>query len=284
MKERKTSRSGAYQLHHFVVSLFCVFALVCIVSSLYSITNKISSIRSSVKRFARSLNEDSADLNDLNNTEEPEERKELFSTKLYIQNKSTEVHAPSRSLDPHMWYRTIRKRPKDAHLLLPVEPSYFTKQNKSHEINNNNEAIPETGSTVLNHASNHDMSLSDKSNNLSEEKTPHTSSDASTRVPGSDTLSGVPVSVATNSIRNGSEDAEENKYGKHTQKKEVTKLNKRKKIEDGNIPEFPENYHASGLLILPHSSIAEPFEIWYAPDAHKSRIDYYYGTLVAVKL
>lgn len=47
---------------------------------------------------------------------------------------------------------------------------------------------------------------------------------------------------------------------------------------EDSIPTFPENYHASGLLLLPHSNIAEPFEIWYAPSSKKSRIDYYYGT------
>ncbi|XP_065665108.1 uncharacterized protein LOC100201231 isoform X3 [Hydra vulgaris] len=51
----------------------------------------------------------------------------------------------------------------------------------------------------------------------------------------------------------------------------------KKKAED-TIPVFEENYHASGVLILPHSNIAEPFEIWYAPSKKKSRIDYYYGT------
>lgn len=42
-------------------------------------------------------------------------------------------------------------------------------------------------------------------------------------------------------------------------------------------PVFPDDYHASGLLILPHSSIAEPFEIWYSNTLGASRIDYYYG-------
>ena len=42
-------------------------------------------------------------------------------------------------------------------------------------------------------------------------------------------------------------------------------------------PVFPEDYHSSGLLILPHSSIAEPFEIWYSNTLGASRIDYYYG-------
>ena len=44
-----------------------------------------------------------------------------------------------------------------------------------------------------------------------------------------------------------------------------------------DIPILPENYRASGLLIMPHSNIAEPFEIWYAPSRQMSRIDYYYG-------
>ena len=42
-------------------------------------------------------------------------------------------------------------------------------------------------------------------------------------------------------------------------------------------PSFPSSYHATGIIILPESKIAEPFEIWYAPDHKKSRIDYYYG-------
>ena len=44
------------------------------------------------------------------------------------------------------------------------------------------------------------------------------------------------------------------------------------------FPVFPDDYHATGLLILPHSSIAEPFEIWYSNTLGASRIDYYYGT------
>ncbi len=42
-------------------------------------------------------------------------------------------------------------------------------------------------------------------------------------------------------------------------------------------PVFPEDFHATGLLILPHSSIAEPFEIWFSTTLGASRIDYYYG-------
>ena len=50
-----------------------------------------------------------------------------------------------------------------------------------------------------------------------------------------------------------------------------------KEDEDVPFPIFPENYHASGLLILPHSGIAEPFEIWFSGSSRNSRIDYYYG-------
>ena len=52
---------------------------------------------------------------------------------------------------------------------------------------------------------------------------------------------------------------------------------KKEEREGVEIPELAHDYHASGLLILPHSGIAEPFEIWYAPSKQKSRIDYYYG-------
>ncbi|XP_078362424.1 uncharacterized protein LOC144646642 [Oculina patagonica] len=41
---------------------------------------------------------------------------------------------------------------------------------------------------------------------------------------------------------------------------------------------FPNNYHATGRLFLPHSNIVEPFEIWFTSDFNRSRIDYYYGT------
>ena len=47
--------------------------------------------------------------------------------------------------------------------------------------------------------------------------------------------------------------------------------------DDDKYPTFPNNYHATGIIILPESKIAEPFEIWYAPEYKKSRIDYYYG-------
>ncbi len=40
---------------------------------------------------------------------------------------------------------------------------------------------------------------------------------------------------------------------------------------------FPNNYHATGRLFLPHSNIVEPFEIWFTSDFNRSRIDYYYG-------
>lgn len=42
---------------------------------------------------------------------------------------------------------------------------------------------------------------------------------------------------------------------------------------------FPNNYHATGRLFLPHSNIVEPFEIWFTKDFNRSRIDYYYGKL-----
>ena len=59
--------------------------------------------------------------------------------------------------------------------------------------------------------------------------------------------------------------------------KSIYKKNKKEKSVQVVFPQFPENYHATGLLLLPHSGIAEPFEIWFAPSVHKSRIDYYYG-------
>lgn len=43
---------------------------------------------------------------------------------------------------------------------------------------------------------------------------------------------------------------------------------------------FPTNYHATGRLFLPHSNIVEPFEIWFSSDFNRSRIDYYYGTIL----
>ena len=57
----------------------------------------------------------------------------------------------------------------------------------------------------------------------------------------------------------------------------IHKENKKEESVQVVFPQFPENYHATGLLLLPHSGIAEPFEIWFAPSVHKSRIDYYYG-------
>ena len=43
---------------------------------------------------------------------------------------------------------------------------------------------------------------------------------------------------------------------------------------------FPTSYHATGRLFLPHSNIVEPFEIWFASDFNRSRIDYYYGRIL----
>lgn len=60
----------------------------------------------------------------------------------------------------------------------------------------------------------------------------------------------------------------------------VTSTYAPKFINGVEIPVFPRDYHASGLLILPRSGIAEPFEIWYAPSVDKSRIDYYYGEYI----
>ena len=41
--------------------------------------------------------------------------------------------------------------------------------------------------------------------------------------------------------------------------------------------EFPDTYHAQGLISLPYDGIIEPFEAWYAGRKHMSRVDYYYG-------
>lgn len=43
---------------------------------------------------------------------------------------------------------------------------------------------------------------------------------------------------------------------------------------------FPQNYHATGKLHLPHSQIEEPFEVWFSRKHNRSRIDYYYGNLL----
>ncbi|XP_046857407.1 LOW QUALITY PROTEIN: cathepsin K-like [Xenia sp. Carnegie-2017] len=43
-------------------------------------------------------------------------------------------------------------------------------------------------------------------------------------------------------------------------------------------PSFPQNYHSTGLLMLPHSGIREPFEIWFSKEQQRSRVDFYYGT------
>lgn len=41
--------------------------------------------------------------------------------------------------------------------------------------------------------------------------------------------------------------------------------------------EFPQEYHVTGRLLLPHSKIEEPFEAWFSRKHNRSRIDYYYG-------
>ena len=41
--------------------------------------------------------------------------------------------------------------------------------------------------------------------------------------------------------------------------------------------EFPEFYHAQGIISLPYDGIIEPFEAWYGGRHKMSRIDYYYG-------
>ena len=40
---------------------------------------------------------------------------------------------------------------------------------------------------------------------------------------------------------------------------------------------FPEFYHAQGIISLPYDGIIEPFEAWYGGRHKMSRIDYYYG-------
>lgn len=44
-------------------------------------------------------------------------------------------------------------------------------------------------------------------------------------------------------------------------------------------PVFPNNYHSTGLLRLPHGNIKEPFEIWFSGKDRRSRVDFYYGKL-----
>ncbi|XP_048582580.1 uncharacterized protein LOC5516093 [Nematostella vectensis] len=41
--------------------------------------------------------------------------------------------------------------------------------------------------------------------------------------------------------------------------------------------EFPDEYHATGVLSLPYGDIKEPFEVWYSGLHGMSRIDYYGG-------
>lgn len=44
-----------------------------------------------------------------------------------------------------------------------------------------------------------------------------------------------------------------------------------------NLPQFPDEYHAKGVLSLPYGDIVEPFEVWYSGPHGMSRIDYYGG-------
>lgn len=67
-------------------------------------------------------------------------------------------------------------------------------------------------------------------------------------------------------------------YGHH-----IELVTSRRSLEKGNKTihlevKFPNNYHATGRLFLPHSKIVEPFEIWFTSKFNRSRIDYYYGT------
>lgn len=48
--------------------------------------------------------------------------------------------------------------------------------------------------------------------------------------------------------------------------------------------QFPDEYHATGILSLPTSEVNEPFEIWYSKPADKSRIDYYGGKSIILIL
>ena len=41
--------------------------------------------------------------------------------------------------------------------------------------------------------------------------------------------------------------------------------------------QFPDEYHATGVLSLPTSGVNEPFETWYSKPYDRSRIDYYHG-------
>ena len=43
------------------------------------------------------------------------------------------------------------------------------------------------------------------------------------------------------------------------------------------ILNFPQDYHAKGVLSLPYGDIVEPFEAWYSNENKMSRIDYYGG-------
>ena len=68
----------------------------------------------------------------------------------------------------------------------------------------------------------------------------------------------------------------------------ITRRSLRTDLSDNDAPllpkPFPRNYHATGKLFLPHGNIMEPFEVWYAGDYNRSRIDYYFGKLDNVVL
>jgi hypothetical protein len=47
---------------------------------------------------------------------------------------------------------------------------------------------------------------------------------------------------------------------------------------------LPRRYHSTGVVSLPFDEISEPFEAWFAGDVNKSRIDYYYGKGIFIRL
>ena len=48
-------------------------------------------------------------------------------------------------------------------------------------------------------------------------------------------------------------------------------------ITANEVLNFPQDYHAKGVLSLPYGNIVEPFEAWYSAEHKMSRIDYYGG-------
>lgn len=48
------------------------------------------------------------------------------------------------------------------------------------------------------------------------------------------------------------------------------------------VLDFPQDYHAKGVLSLPYGDIVEPFEAWYSTQHKMSRIDYYGGKLITL--